>query len=106
VYTDDLKQVSKHKVEQTIVAKDQSDAERIVDRLRADLLPICEDPSASPPPSPSPGATPSKSSLPNTALTPSPDTPASPKPAVTPTPGESPLPSQSPEPGVDCRWPR
>jgi protein phosphatase len=104
VYTADLKQVSQRSVQQTIPAKDQSDAEQIIERLRSDRLPVCEDPAASPAPVPVPSATPgttkSPAALPNTA------TPSSPAPAPSSSVPSSPLPSQAPEPGVDCRWPR
>ncbi|MCW2503146.1 MAG: protein phosphatase [Actinomycetia bacterium] len=101
IYTADLKQVSQRSVEQTIAAKNRADANDIVERLRNDQLPNCEDPTPGPTPSPVPA--PSHSPLPNTA-TPS----GSPAPRVSASPGASasPGPSEVPQPGVDCRKPR
>jgi len=96
--TGDLTQAARNRVAGGITAADRADAQRILDNLRAQQLPICRATSSTASPSPSPAAEPTAGALPTTESAPTPATSAAP--ASTSTATEQP---RSREPGVDCR---
>ncbi|WP_222272193.1 PP2C family protein-serine/threonine phosphatase [Modestobacter marinus] len=96
--TTDLTQAARNRVAGGITADDRDDAERILDNLRAQQLPVCRTASstASSTASPSSAAPTTEGAQPTSTDVP-PATESAPPP--TPTTG----PSRSDEPGVDCR---
>jgi serine/threonine protein phosphatase PrpC len=92
----DLTQAARNRVRNGITADDASDADRILDRLRDQRLPLCRTtPSI---PSPSASATPAP---PTDAVAPATEPPA--PDGSSPSPTTSTRTTPSPEPGVDCR---
>jgi protein phosphatase len=97
----DLTQAARNRVRHGITADDQADADRILDRLRDQRLPLCR----------TAGSTPSTASPTPTAAPPATGAPApeAPAPEVPAPDGSSTAPTTSsrttasPEPGVDCR---
>jgi len=111
---DDLQQVARDSVEQTIPAENREDAYTIVDNLRQDkVLPWCHGDAAPTPSAPtSPSAKPSASATPSSSASPSPDVTSSSTPSASPSaPAASPslpdgkvLPAtDADQPGVNCR---
>jgi protein phosphatase len=106
----DLRPAARSQVENGITAASQSDAQKVVDNLRGELLPSCAS-LTSPSPSPSPSATPGAEPTPTPGSTPA----SSPVAAASPTPGPSDAsgsdssatepapPPRSPQVGVDCK---
>ena len=97
----DLTQAARNRVRHGITADDQADADRILDRLRDQRLPLCSTaertPSTPTPSSPAPAPAPD---APATGA-PAPEAPAPDGTSTAPT--TSARTTASPEPGVDCR---
>jgi PPM family protein phosphatase len=95
--TADLTQSARAQVSSGITASSRGDADKIVQRLRAEQLPICR-------PAPSgPGATPSASPTPTPTVTPTVSAPVTTSSSPAPTISITPTPTPSQRPGVDCR---
>jgi serine/threonine protein phosphatase PrpC len=92
----DLTQAARNRVRNGITADDASDADRILDRLRDQRLPLCRTTPSTP--SPSASATPAP---PTDAVAPATEPPA--PDGSSPSPTTSTRTTPSPEPGVDCR---
>jgi serine/threonine protein phosphatase PrpC len=92
----DLTQAARNRVRNGITADDASDADRILDRLRDQRLPLCRTTPSTP--SPSASATPAP---PTDAVAPATEPPAPDGSSRSPTTSTRTTPS--PEPGVDCR---
>jgi serine/threonine protein phosphatase PrpC len=92
----DLTQAARNRVRNGITADDASDADRILDRLRDQRLPLCRTTPSTP--SPTASATPAP---PTDAVAPATEPPA--PDGSSPSPPTSTRTTPSPEPGVDCR---
>ena len=92
----DLTRAARNRVRNGITADDASDADRILDRLRDQRLPLCRTTPSTP--SPSASATPAP---PTDAVAPATEPPA--PDGSSPSPTTSTRTTPSPEPGVDCR---
>jgi serine/threonine protein phosphatase PrpC len=92
----DLTQAARNRVRNGITADDASDADRILDRLRDQRLPLCRTTPSTP--SPSASATPAP---PTDVVAPATEPPA--PDGSSPSPTTSTRTTPSPEPGVDCR---
>ena len=92
----DLTQAARNRVRNGITADDASDADRILDRLRDQRLPLCRTTPSTP--SPSASATPAP---PTDEVAPATEPPA--PDGSSPSPTTSTRTTPSPEPGVDCR---
>jgi len=92
----DLTRAARNRVRNGITADDASDADRILDRLRDQRLPLCRTTPSTP--SPSASATPAP---PTDEVAPATEPPA--PDGSSPSPTTSTRTTPSPEPGVDCR---
>lgn len=100
LFVEDLQQFARRDVTQTLPADSKADASAIVERLRGQQLPFCDEITAGP--NEGPGGTPSPSSSPS-APTGSPGRSTTPSPTPSPSPSMAPLPTPSADPGVNCR---
>jgi protein phosphatase len=92
----DLTQAARNRVRNGITADDASDADRILDRLRDQRLPLCRTTPSTPSPSASATPAPPTDAVAPTTEPPAPD-------GSSPSPSTSTRTTPSPEPGVDCR---
>jgi serine/threonine protein phosphatase PrpC len=92
----DLTQAARNRVRNGITADDASDADRILDRLRDQRLPLCRTTPSTPSPSASATPAPPTDAVAPTTEPPAPD-------GSSPSPSTSTRTAPSPEPGVDCR---
>jgi PPM family protein phosphatase len=92
----DLTQAARNRVRNGITADDASDADRILDRLRDQRLPLCRTTPSTPSPSAADTPAPPTDTVAPTTEPPAPD-------GSSPTPTTSTRTTPSPEPGVDCR---
>jgi PPM family protein phosphatase len=95
----DLTQAARNRVRHGVTADDASDADRILEALRDQRLPLC--PSSPRPAAPSASETPAPPAPPTDGAVPTTEPPA--PDGSSPSPSTSTRTTTSPEPGVDCR---